>query len=75
MCHDVYAQANHVNLLLPRGSCCNTPLPENSASSVSNDIEDSGNSCAKAVKQTSQTHPSFEAHLIKLQNHSNLVKI
>ena len=75
MRHDVYAQANHFNLLLPRGSCCNTPLPENSASSVSNGIEDSGNSCAKAVKQTSQTHPSFEAHLIKLQNQSNLVKI
>ena len=65
MYHDEYAQANHFNLLLPRGSCCNVPLPENTASSVSIDLENSGNSYAKAVKQTSQTHPPFKPHLIK----------
>ena len=65
MYHDEYAQANHFNLLLPRGSCCSVPLSENTASSVSIDLENSGNSYAKAVKQTSQTHPSFKPHLIK----------
>ena len=35
MSHDEYAQANHFNLLLPRGSCISAPLPENTASSVS----------------------------------------
>ena len=65
MYHDEYAQANHFNLLLPRGSCCSAPLPENTASSVSIDLENSGNSYAKAVKQMSQTHPSFKPHLIK----------
>ena len=35
MYHDEYAQANHFNLLLPRGSCYSAPLPENTASSVS----------------------------------------
>ena len=65
MYHDEYAQANHFNLLLPRGGCCSAPLPENTASSVSIDLENSGNSNAKAVKQMSQTHPSFKPHLIK----------
>ena len=65
MYHDEYAQANLFNLLLPRGSFCSAPLPENTASSVSIDLENSGNSYAKAVKQTSQTHPSFKPHLIK----------
>ena len=32
---DEYAQANHFNLLLPRGSCYSAPLPESTASSVS----------------------------------------
>ena len=58
--HDDYAQANNFNLLLPRGSCCGAPLPENTASSVSIDLENNGNSYAKAVKQKSQTHPSFK---------------
>ena len=39
--------------------------PKNTASSVSIDLENSGNSYAKAVKQTSQTHPPFKPHLIK----------
>ena len=34
------------------------PLPENTASSVSTDLGNSGNSYAKAVKQMPQTHPS-----------------
>ena len=63
--HDEYAQANHFNLLLPRGSCCSAPMPENTASSVLIDLENGGNSYAKAVKQTSQTQPSFKPHLIK----------
>ena len=65
MYHDEYAQANHFNLLLPRGSCCSAPMPENTASSVLIDLENGGNSYAKAVKQTSQTQPSFKPHLIK----------
>ena len=65
MYHDKYAQANHFNLLLPRGNCCSAPVPENTASSVSIDLENGGNSYAKAVKQMSQTHPSFKPHLIK----------
>ena len=63
MYHDEYAQANHFNLLLPRDSCCSAPLPENTASSVSIDLENRGNSYAKVVKQTSQTHPPFKPHL------------
>ena len=39
MYHDEYAQANHFNLLLPRGGCCSAPLPENTVSSVSIDLE------------------------------------
>ena len=66
--------ANHFNLLLPRGSCCSASLPENTASSVSIDLENSGNSYAKAVKQTSKTHPSFKSTLIEATE-SNLVKI
>ena len=58
MYHDEYAQANHFNLLLPRGSCFSPPLPENTASSVSTDLGNSGNSYAKAVKQMPQTHLS-----------------
>ena len=65
MYHDEYAQANHFNLLLLRGSCGSAPLPENRASFVSIDLENRGHSYAKAVKQTSQTHPSFKPHLIK----------
>ena len=65
MYHDKYAQANHFNLLLPRGNCCSAPVPENTASSVSIDLENGGNSYAKALKQMSQTHPSFKPHLIK----------
>ena len=65
MYHDKYAQANHFNLLLPRGYCCSAPVPENTASSVSIDLENGGNSYAKAVKQMSQTHPSFKPRLIK----------
>ena len=58
MYHDEYAQANHFNLLLPRGSCFSPPLPENTVSSVSTDLGNSGNSYAKAVKQMPQTHLS-----------------
>ena len=32
------AQANHFSLLLPRGSCFNAPLPQNTAVSVSIDL-------------------------------------
>ena len=39
MYHDEYAQANHFNLLLPRSGCCSAPLPENTVSSVSIDLE------------------------------------
>ena len=46
-------------------SCFSAPLPENTASSVSIDLENSGNSYAKAVKQTTQTHPSFKPPLIE----------
>ena len=72
MYHDEYAQANHFNLLLPRGSCCSAPLPENTASSVSIDLENSSNSYAKVVKQTSQTHPPFKPHLIKVAESKQL---
>ena len=63
--HDEYVQANHFHLLLLRGSCYSAPLPESTASPVSIDLENNGNSDAKAVKQTSQTHPSFKPPLIK----------
>ena len=64
MYHDEYALANHFNLLLPGVSCFSASLPENTASSVSIDLENSGHSYAKAVKQTSKTHLSFKPHLI-----------
>ena len=72
MHQDEYAQANHFNLLLPRGSCCSAPLPEKTASSVSIDLENSSNSYAKVVKQTSQTHPPFKPHLIKVAESKQL---
>ena len=72
--HDEYTQANHFNLLLPRVSCCSAPLPENTASSVSIELENRVNSYAKAVKQTSQTHPSFKAPSIKATEAKQPVK-
>ena len=51
MYYDDYSQANHFNLLLPQGSCCSAPLPENTASTVSIDLDNNGNSYAAAVKQ------------------------
>ncbi|PFX19835.1 hypothetical protein AWC38_SpisGene15759 [Stylophora pistillata] len=47
-----------------RGSCCSAPLPENTAS-VSMNLENSGYSYAKAVKQMSQTRGSFKPPSIK----------
>ena len=55
-----YSQANHFNLLLPQGSCCSAPLPENTASTVSIDLNNNGNSYAAAVKKNSQTCPSVK---------------
>ena len=60
MYYDDYSQANHFNLLLPQGSCCSAPLPENTASTVSIDLDNNGNSYAAAVKQNSQTCPSVK---------------
>ena len=60
MYYDDYSQPNHFNLLLPQGSCCSTPLPENTASTVSIDSDNNGNSYAAAVKQNSQTCPSVK---------------
>jgi len=60
MYYDIYAQANHFNLLLPQGSCCSAPLPENTASSVSIDLSNTGKSYASAVKQTSQASSSVK---------------
>ena len=61
MYYDFYAQANHFSLLLPRGNCCSAPLPENTASSVSIDLSNTGKSYASAVKQTSQASSSVQA--------------
>ena len=58
--YDFYAQANHFNLFLPEGSCCIAPPPENTASSVSVDLSNTGKSYASAVKQTSQASPSVK---------------
>ena len=64
--HDDYAQANNFNLLLPRGSCCGAPLPENTASSVLIDLENNGKSViCQSCEQMSQTHPSFKPPSIK----------
>ena len=73
--HDDYAQANNFNLLLPRGSCCGVPLPENTASSVSIDLENNGNSYAKAVNRCHKLILPSNHLRLKLQNPSNLVKI
>ena len=51
MYYDDSSQANHFNLLLLRGPF-NAPLPENTAFSVSVDLDNTGNSYASAVKQT-----------------------
>ena len=55
--YDDYAQANHFNLLLPRGNCCNAPPPENKPSSVVIDLDNVEQSYASAVKQSSKTCP------------------
>ena len=55
--YDDYAQANHFNLLLPQGNCCNAPPPENKPSSVVIDLDNVGQSYASAVKQSSKTCP------------------
>ena len=60
MYYDFYAQANHFNLLLPQGSCCSAPPPENTASSVSIDLSNTVKSYASAVKQISQSSPSVK---------------
>ena len=60
MYYDFYAQANHFNLLLPQGSCCSAPPPENTASSVSIDLSNTVTSYASAVKQISQSSPSVK---------------
>ena len=60
MHYDFYAQANHFNLLLPQGSCCSAPPPENTGSSVSIDLSNTVKSYASAVKQISQSSPSVK---------------
>ena len=55
--YDDYAQANHFNLLLPQGNCCNAPPPENKPSSVVIDLDNVEQSYASAVKQSSKTCP------------------
>ena len=55
--YDDYAQANHFNLLLPQGNCCNAPPPENKPSSVIIDLDNVEQSYASAVKQSSKTCP------------------
>ena len=60
MYYAFYAQANHFKLLLPQGSCCSAPPRENTASSVSIDLSNTGKSYASAVKQTSQPSPSVK---------------
>ena len=47
--YDFHAQANHFNLLLPQGSCCNAPPAENTASSVSIDLSNTHNSDPKVI--------------------------
>ena len=56
--YDDYAQANHFNLLLPQGNCCNVPRPENKPSSLVIDLDNVEQSYASAVKQSSKTCPS-----------------
>ena len=71
MYYDDYSQANHFNLLLPQGSCCSAPLPENTATTVSIDLDNNGNSYAAAVKQNSQTCPSV---LLEIRGFDNLAQ-
>ena len=70
-----YAQANHFNLLLPRGSCGNAPLPENTTLSVSIDLHKSGNSSASAVKQTFPYVKLPDLQVIKSLDRIKLVKL
>ena len=63
MYYDDYAQANHFNLLLPRGSCYDAPLPEKTASSVSVDLDNIDNAYASAVKKASQRFLLSHYHL------------
>ena len=65
MYYDDYAQANHFNLLLPRGNCCSAPPPENESSTVVIDLDDVGKSYASAVKQSSKTFPSVKVSTTK----------
>ena len=44
MLYDDPAQANHFNLLLPRGGFFNAPLQQNTAVSVPMDLDNTGNS-------------------------------
>ena len=62
---DDYAQANHFNLLLPQGNCCNAPPPENKPSSVVIDLENVEQSYASAVKQSSRTCPTTKVSLAR----------
>ena len=57
---DFYAQANHFNLLLPQGSCCSAPPPENTAFFVLIDFSLAGKLYASAVKQTLLASPSVK---------------
>ena len=63
--YDDYAQANHFNLLLPRGNCCSAPPPENKSSTVVIDLDDVGKSYASAVKQSSKTFSSVKVSTTK----------
>ena len=61
--YDDYAQANHFNLLLPQGNCCNAPPPGNKPSSVVIDLDNVEQSYASAVKQSLKTCPSTKVSL------------